>query len=199
MLRSCIKISGTVVFRIPRSASSSRTVSCQSLLIAACACSTLSGVLLVAGLPEHGSLSTDSYSSLKCLCYTFICAALIDSSPKAWIIRIVSAEKCSSLTQNLMQIHPSICSVIFNAIATQYTCALKSLHSPHWLVVQWSHHCSFMSIPVHSPWLPSDINVTQAILIILTMAGIFPERSTYMPCRRVCKFETNSQLTMGIW
>ena len=77
MPRSCVKISGTVLFGIPRSASSSRTVSHRSLLIAAHTCSTFSGVLLVAGLPECGSLSRDSQPPLKCLCHTFICTALL--------------------------------------------------------------------------------------------------------------------------
>ena len=76
MPRSCIKISDTVVFRISRSASSSHTVSRQSLLIAAHTWSTFSGVLLVPGLPECRSLSTDSWPSLKHLCHTFICTAL---------------------------------------------------------------------------------------------------------------------------
>ena len=53
----------TVVLGIPRSASSSRTVSHWSLLIAAHTGSTFSGVLLAAGLPECGSLSTDSWPS----------------------------------------------------------------------------------------------------------------------------------------
>ena len=35
-----------------------------------------------------------------------------------WIIQIISVEKCSSLTQNLMQIHCSTCSVILNVTAT---------------------------------------------------------------------------------
>ena len=78
----------------------------KPLLIAASTCSTFSGVLLVADLPERGSLSTNSQPSLKHLCHTFICAALITLYPKAfWIIWIVSTEECSSLTQNLMQIH----------------------------------------------------------------------------------------------
>ena len=46
---------------------------------------------------------------------------------------------------------------------------------PHWLV-QWSHHCSRMCIPVHSPWLPGYIDVTQTVLVILTIAGLFPDR-----------------------
>ena len=102
---SYVKTSDTVVFGIPRSASSSRTVSRWSLLIAAHARSSFSGVLLVAGLSKHGSLSTDSRPSSKHLCHTFICAALIALFLKTfWIIRIVSAEECSSLMQNLMQI-----------------------------------------------------------------------------------------------
>ena len=61
-----------------------------------------------------------------------------------------------SLTQNLMQICYSTCSVILNATATQYTCSLNGVYRPHWLV-QWSHHCSHTHIPVHSPWLPVDM------------------------------------------
>ena len=34
-----------------------------------------------------------------------------------------------------------------------------------------------MCIPVHYPWLPGYIDVTQTILIILTTAGLFPDRS----------------------
>ena len=159
MPRSCIKISDRVVFAIPRSASSSRTVSHWYWLIAAHTSPTFSGVLLVSGLPEHGSLSTDSQPSLKCLCHTFICAALMASSLKAfWIIQMVSAEKCSSLMQNLMQICSSICWVILNVKAIQYTCSLNSIYHPHW-VVQWSYHCLHISIPVHSPWLPGYVDV----------------------------------------
>ena len=123
MPRSCIKILATVVFGIPRSASSSHTVGHQFLLIVAHTHLMFSSVVFVAGFPEHGSLSTDSRPSLKHLCHTFICAALIALSPKSsWIIQIVSAEECSNLTQNLMQIHCSTCSVILNTLTTQYTC-----------------------------------------------------------------------------
>ena len=88
-----------------------------------------------------------------------------------WIIWIISTEECSSLIQNLMQICCSTRSVIFNVMATQYRCSLKCFCLPtplHWLV-QWSHPCSHMHPPVHSPWLPGYINVTQIILIILMM------------------------------
>ena len=47
-----------------------------------------------------------------------------------------------------------------------------------WLV-QWSHHCSGMCIPVHSPWLPGYIDVEQTVLFILTMAGLFLDRPWY--------------------
>ena len=92
-----------------------------------------------------------------------------------WSIQIVTAEECSSLTQNLMQIHCSTCSVIFNVMATQYTSSLNGIYRPHW-PVQWSCHCSHMCIPVHSPWLLGYIKVMQNILVILTMAGLFPNR-----------------------
>ena len=65
MPRSCIKILDTVVFGIPRSASSSHTVSCWSLLISA----HTHSMLLVA---EHQSLSTDSWPFLKCVCTTLL-------------------------------------------------------------------------------------------------------------------------------
>ena len=84
---------------------------------------------------------------------------------------------CSSLMQNLMQIHCSTCSVILNVTATQYTCSLNSVYHPHWLV-QWSRHCSHMCIPGHSPWLPGYMSVTGTILVILTMAVLLSNR----PC-----------------
>ena len=84
--------------------SSPRTLSGRSLLTAAHTRSTFSCALLVADLAEHGSLSTDSQPSLNRSCHIFICSALITLTLKAfWIIRIVSAGECCSLTQNLMQ------------------------------------------------------------------------------------------------
>ena len=77
--------------------------------------------------------------------------------------------------KNLMQICWSTHSVILNATATQYTHSLNRVYSTHWLV-QWSHHCSCMPIPVPSLWLPGYINVTQTILITLTVVGPFPDR-----------------------
>ena len=174
MPTSCVKILDTVVFGIPRSASSSRTVSHQSLLIAAHTHSTFSGVLLVAGLLERGSLSTHPRPSLKSLCHPFICAALVASSPKAfWIIQIVSTKECSSLKQDLLLYLLSHfeCNDHTVHVFTQW-------HLPPLWPVQWNRHCSHMQIPVHSPQLPSYINVPQTILVIWTIAGLFPDR----PC-----------------
>ena len=58
---------------------------------------------------------------------------------------------------------------------TQYTCSPNSVYHPHWLV-QWSHHCSLICIPVHSPWLSVYIDVVQSILVILTISGLFPHK-----------------------
>ena len=92
-----------------------------------------------------------------------------------WVIQVVSAEGCSSLTQNLMQLCCSAHSVILNTTATQYTCSLNSIYRPHW-PAQWSCHCSRLCIPVHFPWLPGYIDVAQNFLVILTMAGLFQDR-----------------------
>ena len=40
---------------------------------------------------------------------------------------------------------------------------------------QWSHHCSCMGIPVHTPWLPCYISVMQTDLVLLTVAGVTPD------------------------
>ena len=45
-------------------------------------------------------------------------------------IPIIYMEECSSLMQNWMQIHCYIRSVIFNVMATQYTCSLNSVYCP---------------------------------------------------------------------
>ena len=73
-----------------------------------------------------------------------------------WIIQIVSAEECSSLRQNYMQILCCTCSVILNVTATQYSCSLNSIYLPHWLV-QWSHHCLLQSIAVHAHSSPLSL------------------------------------------
>ena len=64
--RSSVNISETIICGIPSASSNSCTVNRQFLLIAARTHSTFLGVLLVAGLPECGSLSTDFHPSLKC-------------------------------------------------------------------------------------------------------------------------------------
>ena len=89
-----------------------------------------------------------------------------------WIIPIVSIMENSVLMQNLMQIRCSTPSVTLNVTATQYTCSLNSVHHPHWLV-QWSHQCSHMRIPVPSPWMPGNTDFTQTVLVTLTMTGPF--------------------------
>ena len=92
-----------------------------------------------------------------------------------WIVETVSMEECSSIMQNLIQIHCCTCSVILNVMATRYTCSLHGIYPHNWLV-QCSHHCSRMHIPGHSPWLLGYIDVAQTILVILTMVGLFPDR-----------------------
>ena len=106
-----------------------------------------------------------------------------------WIIWI-----CSSLTQNWMQIHCSMGSVILNVMDTQYTCSLNNVYGPKWLV-QWSRHCSHMHIPVHSPWLPGYINVTQTILVILVMA--LSGKTSYTLCDKFFVWHTLCDLRIS--
>ena len=94
------------------------------------------------------------------------------------------------------------CSVILNVMATQYTCSLNGVYCPQWLL-QWSHHCSCMHIPVHSLWLPGYINVMQTILVILTMLDFFwtdlvyyiTNMSVFWTLHRLCIFP----ITKLIW
>ena len=170
MPRSCIKILNTVVFGIPRSASSSCTVSHQSLLTTAHTHWTFWGILLIAGLPEHGSLSADSWPSLY-LCHTLFVL-------HHYIIPESLLNNPNSLHEGMFKLNAKsdadslLYSVILNVMATQYTCSFNSVYRPYWLI-QCSHHCSCMQIPVYSPWLPGYINVMQTILFISTMAGLF--------------------------
>ena len=80
-------------------------------------------------------------------CYDEAATLQLSIAEAFWAIWIVSMEECSSLMQNVMQIHFSICSVILNAKAPQYTCSLNDIYRPHWLV-QLSCHCSHIYIPV---------------------------------------------------
>ena len=85
------KISQIVVFGIPRSFSSSRTVNRLSLSIASRTRSILSNVFVVEGRPERESLSTEVRLPLKRLYHSFIRVLLIHSFPKVFcIIWIVS-------------------------------------------------------------------------------------------------------------
>ena len=118
--------------------------------------------------------------------------AAIQQLPTAvvfWIIQIVSLEECSSLMQNLMQIHYSTFSVILNVMVTQYTCSLNGVYCPHW-IVQWSCHCSHIHIPVHSPWLPGYVDVMPIVLVISTIA-----RHTLCVCVCVCVCDVSSWYT----
>ena len=69
--------------------------------------------------------------------------------------------------------------------------------TPHWLV-QWNHHCSCMCLPVHSPWLPGYINVTQTIVVILTMTGLFLERHCIYSYH-LCKIEKKNSNTKNFY
>ena len=92
-----------------------------------------------------------------------------------WIIQIVSTEERSSLMQNVMQTRFSTHAVILNGQLHSTDAHSRVSYHPHWLV-EWIRHCSRMRIPVHSPCSLGYIGVAQTILIILTVAWLFPDR-----------------------
>ena len=109
------QISQTVVFGIPKSFSSSRTVNRRSSSIVCRSRSMFSGVVVSEGRPERGSLSTDVRQFLNRLYHSFICVMSILSSTMTFcIILIVSVQLLPRLKQNLMQIRWSVLSAIFN-------------------------------------------------------------------------------------
>ena len=108
-------------------------------------------------LLSHGKTARDVMQEWTC-CRDEAASHQVPRAAAFWIIWIVSMEECSSLTQNLMRIHCSTCPVILYTMATQYACSLSVIYHPHRLV-QWSHHCSHMCIPVYSTGLLGYINV----------------------------------------
>ena len=77
-------------------------------------------------LPKN---SADVMNERAC-CYDEAANHQLPIAAAFWIIQIVSAEECSNLMQNSMQIHCSNCSVILNVMATQHTCSLNGITAP---------------------------------------------------------------------
>ena len=103
-----------------------------------------------------------------------------------WMIQIVSVEEMFKLTEKFST-DSLLYSVIMNVTATQYTCSLSNIYCPHWLV-QWSHHCSRMCIPVLFPGIPGNMDVVQTIVIILKMVWLFLNRLTHFFVTYFSKF-----------
>ena len=116
-----------------------------------------------------------SLHRMRCMSALFwwSCQSQWPMSAAFWIAPIVSMEECSSLTQNLKQIHCSIHLVILNVMVTQYTGSLGGVYCSYW--PQWSHHCSHMhSSPLS---LAARLHRCHAnVPIILTVAGLFLDR-----------------------
>jgi hypothetical protein len=104
--------------------------------------------------------------------YNFICALLIESSPKTFlIIGIVSPDECPSLKQNLMHL---LARSLW--IRRSHKHKLRQQRpTADWLVARESD-CSRMLRKVSSDWLPSFIKATRQVLEILNMAGFFWDR-----------------------
>ena len=159
----CINL-GHSSFGIPRSASSSRTVSRWSLLIAA----------HIHWRIFMGWLQNIQRSQVFCLLQAFqnvdhfqhvlrhlwsICATLL--------FALHSCNILESLLNHLNSFHGGMfkLNAKFDAdsllyLLSHFQCDGHTVHMhtqqclyPHW-PVQWSCHCSHVCIPVHCPWLP---------------------------------------------
>ena len=83
--------------------------------------------------------------------------------------------KCSSLMSNVMQIFSCVAQSFWMWWPHSTYSHSTGVCWYHWLV-QWSCHCSCMHILVPSPYLPGYTDVTETILVMLTLAGRFPGR-----------------------
>ena len=94
----------------------------------------------------YQKLCTDMMHEQACCCHD-AANHWLPIAAAFWIIQIVSADGCSSLMHNMMQIHYSTRSVILNVTITQYTCSHKDIYCPHWLVheVTIVHACALQS------------------------------------------------------
>ena len=91
-----------------------------------------------------------------------------------WIIQIGTMEEWSSLTQNFMPIHYSTCSVIECNRHTIHMLTQWCLPSLLTSIVRLSLFMHAHSSPLS--WLPGYMDVSQTVLFILTLAGLFPDR-----------------------
>ena len=112
-----------------------------------------------------------------------------------WIIGIVSTEEWMFKLNAKFDADSLLNSVILHAMMTQYARSLNSVYHPPWLV-QGSRHCSHVSIPVHSPWLPGYIDVAQTILVILTISEFFPDKPHFY---NIINFKNCSCLKWTTW
>ena len=80
-------------------------------------------------------------------------------------------EENASFTQNWMQIPCSTHSVILNAKDAQHTCSHNGINRPP------DQYNEAVIVPIHSPWCPGYLDAVQTILIILTVAGLFPDKT----------------------
>ena len=145
------------------------------MLIAACTCSILLGVLLITSLLKCGSLSKDSLSSLKHLCNTYLhCTHCI--IPESLLNHL------NSFCGGMFKLHAKFDADLLLYLLNHFECDGHTVHMfshPHWLVY-WSHHFSCVNIPSYCPWLPGYMDMAQTVFVILTMAGLFLDRSSHV-------------------
>ena len=166
MPKSSVRMDCTKPNESPNSLKSSLIVVLQSSSTTECTSSVISWFLLMEGLPEHSSLSTDVRPSLNHLNHSLTCLRPIASFPKALNCIVGFWAWMPKFYQNLMQMRCSTLSVIINA--THTTCTTGFGWLPAIVLFKWetiNQACAQRSKVACAPLpSPSAILLTRKII-----------------------------------
>ena len=180
--RSWVKISDMVVLGIPRSASSSHTVSRPPLVIAAWTHSTASGGLLVPGLPDVGHFHRFQiiFEEFVPHCYLFCTHCVISKS---------LLNHPNSFCRGMFKLHAKFDA---DSLLYQLRCFECDSHTVH-MLTQW-HLLPPLTSTVksslfkhvhssHSPWLPGYMDVMHNHSRYINNGWTFSSQTVYNDSR----------------
>ena len=110
-----------------------------------------------------------------------------------WSCQSLAAHSCGLLNHlnsfcgEMFKLNTKFDADLLLYMLSHFECNSHTVHTltqwclPPPLTSTWNCHCSHRHMPVHSPWLPGYTDVTQTTLIILTMAGLCPDRPHIQP------------------
>ena len=178
MPRSCIKILDTVVSGIPRSPSSSLTVTCLSLLPIRTH-SIFSGDLLFQAFQ-----SLDHFQQILNHLWSIFATLLfvLHSLHHPWNL----LNYLNSFCRVMVKLNAKFDADLLLCLLSHFECYNHTIHVlTQWHLlpngqVQCTSHCSHMCIPVHRPWLSGHVNIAQNILHYINNGWTFSRQSSYV-------------------